>query len=263
MPSPVNSQFPVPAVEASQVVDSCSLSEEFAAPDEETTFSTSSTSTSSGVTHDNTVLVDPRCSSSLNEFAVPVYNRVRQELFDAAETTQEQPHCRGGDPQYSGHPFLELHVDQVRRFSRTCSILALHCSLPRLLRWKASRKRLKGLSMLTNRMMETPLPEPPMVEPPMVEPPLPEPPLVEPDRTSAKRRRRTWYTPVAGDYGTRSVPGSECVAAKKGTLDFVRARDCSRIETTWRKSGVTHSTTNLVLRLMTILLCSRKLFRTP
>ena len=43
----VNSQFPITAVEASQVVDSYSLSEEFAAPDEVTTFSTSSTSTSS------------------------------------------------------------------------------------------------------------------------------------------------------------------------------------------------------------------------
>ena len=38
-------------------------------------------------------------------------------------------------------------------------------------------------SMLTKRMMETPLPEPPMVEP---------------DRTSAKRRLRTRYTPLPG-----------------------------------------------------------------
>ena len=43
---PVNSQFSITAVEASQVVDSCSLSEEFAAPDEVTTFNTSSTSSS-------------------------------------------------------------------------------------------------------------------------------------------------------------------------------------------------------------------------
>ena len=32
----------------------------------------------------------------------------------------------------------------------------------------------------------------------MPEPPLPEPPMVEPDRTSAKRRRRTRYTPLPG-----------------------------------------------------------------
>ena len=42
----VNSQFPITTVEASQVVDSCSLSEEFAAP-AEVTPNTSSTSTSS------------------------------------------------------------------------------------------------------------------------------------------------------------------------------------------------------------------------
>ena len=73
---------------------------------EVTTLNTSSTSTSSatirqqyspanttadvttGVKHDNTVLVDSRCSSSLDEFAAPVHNRVRQKLFDAEETTQ-------------------------------------------------------------------------------------------------------------------------------------------------------------------------------
>ena len=44
------------------------------------------------------------------------------------------------------------------------------------------------IEMLTKRMMETPLPEPPMVESPMV----------ESDRTSAKRCRRTRYTPLPG-----------------------------------------------------------------
>ena len=38
-----------------------------------------------GVKLDTTVLVD---SSSLNEFAAPVYNQVRQKLFDAEDTTQ-------------------------------------------------------------------------------------------------------------------------------------------------------------------------------
>ena len=62
---------------------------------EVTTQNTSSTSTSSasaavttGVKHDSSVLVDSRCSSSLDEFTAPVYNRVRQKLFDAEETTQ-------------------------------------------------------------------------------------------------------------------------------------------------------------------------------
>ena len=63
----VNLQFPITAVQASQVVGSFSLSEDFAAPAEVTTLNTSSTSTSS---------------------PAPVYNRVRQKLFDAEETTQ-------------------------------------------------------------------------------------------------------------------------------------------------------------------------------
>ena len=45
------------------------------------------------------------------------------------------------------------------------------------------------IEVLTKRMMETPLPAPPLVEPPLVE---------SADRTSAKRRRRTRYTPLPG-----------------------------------------------------------------
>ena len=44
---PVNSQFSITAVETSEVVDSYSLSEKFAALDEVTTFNTSSTLTRS------------------------------------------------------------------------------------------------------------------------------------------------------------------------------------------------------------------------
>ena len=54
-------------------------------------------------------------------------------------------------------------------------------------------KETERVAMLTKRMMETSLPEPPMVEPP-----LPQPPMMEPDRTPAKRRRRTRYTPLPG-----------------------------------------------------------------
>ena len=43
-------------------------------------------------------------------------------------------------------------------------------------------------AMLTKQMTECPLPVPPMVVPPMV----------ESDRASAKRRRRTRYTPLLG-----------------------------------------------------------------
>ena len=44
-------------------------------------------------------------------------------------------------------------------------------------------EEIERIETLTKRLLETPLPEPPMVEP---------------DRTSAKRRRRTRYTPLPG-----------------------------------------------------------------
>ena len=114
----VNSQFPITAVEASQVVDSCSLSEEFAAPTEVTTLKTSSTSTSSSST---STISDRR----LDEFASMLNS------------------C------------IELLTPET-----------------------ASTRRLKGLRRLPRRM--------------------PEPPVVESDRTFAKRRRRTRYTPLPG-----------------------------------------------------------------
>ena len=52
-----------------------------------------------------------------------------------------------------------------------------------------SRDRVDELSSKLDSWMETPLPVPPLVEPPSVE---------STDRTSAKRRRRTRYTPLPG-----------------------------------------------------------------
>ena len=60
-------------------------------------------------------------------------------------------------------------------------------------RFKNIEKATERAAMLTQRMLETPLPEPPLPEPLMVEPPM-----VESDRASAKRRRRTRYTPLPG-----------------------------------------------------------------
>ena len=52
--------------------------------------------------------------------------------------------------------------------------------------------------MLTKRMLATPLLEPPLPKPPLPEPPMVETPMVESDLASAKRRRRTRYTPLPG-----------------------------------------------------------------
>ena len=74
----VNSQFPITAVEASQVVDSYSLSEEFAAPAEVTTLNTSSTSTSSCAPVRDVAHATPAPESD-----VPMHNNVGQELIPA------------------------------------------------------------------------------------------------------------------------------------------------------------------------------------
>ena len=60
-------------------------------------------------------------------------------------------------------------------------------------------EELEKLDTLTKRLSESPLPELPMVEPSLA---------TSSGLTSAKRRRRTRYKPIAGDHGARSVPGS-------------------------------------------------------
>ena len=83
----VNSQFPITAVEASQVVDSYSLSEEFAAPAEVTTLNTSCTSTSScapvlDVAHATVPLdTSPACQATGRASCAYVYRALSFVLF--------------------------------------------------------------------------------------------------------------------------------------------------------------------------------------
>ena len=72
----VNSQLPITAVEASQLADSYSLSEEFAAPADVTTLNTSSTSTSSSAP-----VRDVAHATPAPEIDVPMHNNVGQELM--------------------------------------------------------------------------------------------------------------------------------------------------------------------------------------
>ena len=79
----MNSQFPLTAVEASQVVDSFSLSEEFAALAEVTTLNTNSTSTSSSAAVYNRIHQesDVAHATPAPEIDVPMHNKVGQELI--------------------------------------------------------------------------------------------------------------------------------------------------------------------------------------
>ena len=54
-------------------------------------------------------------------------------------------------------------------------------------------KDTERVAMLTKRMMD-----PQLAEPPMTGTPMREPPMMELERASAKRRRRTQYTPLPG-----------------------------------------------------------------
>ena len=136
----VNEQFLITAFEVSQVVDSFSLAEEFVAPAEVTTLNTCSTSTSS---------------------SAPVYNRIRQKLCDAEETTQS--------------PVEVFILSSTSTISDDVAKI-LDCL-------QNIEKATERAAMLTERMME---------------PPMMEAPVVECERTSAKRRRRTRHTPLPG-----------------------------------------------------------------
>ena len=165
---------------------------------EVTTLNTSSASTSSGsprqqsspantmaavttsVKHDNTVLVDSRCSSSLDEFAALVYNRVRQKLFDAEETTQSTVEIPSSS---SASTSSDRRLDEFANMLDSC----IELLTPVTAQIESTEKETERAAMLTKRMMETPLPEPPMMM---------EPTLMESERASSKRRRRTRYTPL-------------------------------------------------------------------
>ena len=102
---------------------------------EETTLHSSSTTTSSATLRQlsspahtmaadttgvklNTVLVDLRCCSSLDEVAALVYNRVRQKLFDAEETTQNTVEIPSSSSTTSSHRRLDEFANMLR-----CSLL--------------------------------------------------------------------------------------------------------------------------------------------
>ena len=167
---------------------------------EVTTLNTSSTSTSSatprqqsspanttadvttGVKHDNTVLVDSRCSSSLDEFAAPVYNRVRQKLFDAEETTQNTVEILSSSSTSTSN---DRRLDEFANMLDSC----IELLTPVTAQMVSIEKETERAAVLTKRMLEPPLPEAPMMM---------EPTLMESERASSKRRRRTRYTPLPG-----------------------------------------------------------------
>ena len=128
----------------------------------------------------------------VEEFTEPVYNQVHHEQIVAGEMTQNIVGNSAVQEQVIVQELPPV-VEQIQEHE-TSSTSTIRDDIAVMLdNLKNMEKEVERVAMLTKRMMETPLPEPPMVEPP-----LPEPPMMGPDRTSAKRRRRAWYTPLPG-----------------------------------------------------------------
>ena len=115
----------------------------------------------------------------MDEFAAPVYNRVRQKLFDAEEMTQNPLDI----------PILSsTSTSSDRRLNEFANMLDSCIEVVTLVmaQIESIEKESEEVAMLTKLVMETPLPEPPMMM---------EPTLMESERASLKRRRRKCSVP--------------------------------------------------------------------
>ena len=209
----------------------------------------------------------------LEEFTEPVYNQVYQEQIVAGEMTQNITENSAVQEQVivpEIPPVVERIQEQIvatndvtqQRSQITFSTSSTSTSssststgsdelanmlellTPMTAQIESIEKVTERVSMLTKRMMETPLSEPPTVEPP-----LPEPPMVEPDRTSAKRRRRTRNTPLTGTACTTRLTLrvatrllTQCTEIADHTWDFqctrhVRGEPVLSLSTLGRTTG--------------------------
>ena len=119
-----------------------------------------------------------------DDFAAPMHNQVHQEQI----VPIVQPHAI----------FRKFHAEETTQspleIFTSSSTSTISDDVAKMLdRLQNIEEATERAAMLTKRMLE-----PPLMEPPMMEPPLLELPMMEPDRASAKRRRRTRYTPLPG-----------------------------------------------------------------
>ena len=213
----VHTQFSSTAVEtfAPQVVVSIPPCEEFSAPvydqvnqEQNAAGETTENIAEIPVVQEQVTVQDiPEVVDSLppvEEFTEPGYHQVHHEQIVAGEMTQniignsavqEQAIVQEIPPDVE--QIQEQIIETIDNEPSSTSTSSSSTSTIRddivvlLNSFHNMEKEVERAAMLTKRMMETPLPQPPMPEPPMMEPPL-----IEPDRTSAKRRRRTRYTPL-------------------------------------------------------------------
>ena len=124
----------------------------------------------------------------------PVVERIQEQIVETLDVTPQGSQIAldtssTSTSSSSTSTSSDRRLDEFARMLDSC----IELLIPMTAQIDSMEKETERAAMLTKRMLEGALPEPPMPEAP-----LPEPPLVEPDRTSAKRRRRTRYTPLPG-----------------------------------------------------------------
>ena len=103
-----------------------------------------------------------------------VVERIRVETIDVLNTSSTSTsHCDIPSSS-STSTSTDRRLDEFANLLNSC-----------IEQMESIEKATERASMLTKRLMETPVPEPPLLEPPIVEP-------------SAKRRRRTRFSPLLG-----------------------------------------------------------------
>ena len=120
----------------------------------------------------------------------PVVQRIQEQIIETIDVTPQCSQIALNTSSTSTSQFDITGSSSTSTGNDRLGALAsmLDSCLEQLTPLAGLNEELERIETLTKRLLDPPLLEPPMVEPPMV----------EPDRTSAKRRRRTRYTPLPG-----------------------------------------------------------------
>ena len=121
----------------------------------------------------------------------PIVEQIQEQIVETIDVTLQGSHFAPNTSSTSTSHFdITSSSSSTSTTNKRLDALAsmLHSCLEQLTPLAGLNEELERIETLTKRLLE----------PTIVQLPLPEPPVVEPDRTSAKRRRRTRYTPLPG-----------------------------------------------------------------
>ena len=121
----------------------------------------------------------------------PIVERIQEgivEIIDVTPQVSQMALNTSSTPTSSSSTSTgtDCRLDEFERMLDSC----IELLTPVTAQIDSIEKETEKTAMLTKRMMETPLPEPPLLEPPLPEP--------SSTTSSAKRRRRTRFSPLPG-----------------------------------------------------------------